>query len=273
MLAAEASASVAHIVALRVVAIDSTTAPAITLLARRWQVPVSVPAEGLDRDQLAAVGSIFGVAGARLCIGHGTNLADALALTADIATAGATGSLGLCWEVRPSIERLDDAGAVLLAARTQLGLVRLYGGGAGTARPGRPGDRVAADRSCALPVFGPDRAGAQCTGAPAALARLARVEKAHRLREWTRCAGDRARCARGRAEGPTRDDSRRLPAPAGRCDPETHRRSRSELHVLHARSHGASGQFRLRYNRARSRHLARRSATYIAPGAPDAPVP
>jgi uncharacterized protein (DUF2249 family) len=129
VLAADASASVAHIVALRVAGIDSAMAPAIALLARRWQVPVSVPAEGLDRDQLAAVGSIFGAAGARLCIGHGTDLADTLALSADIATAGATGSLGLCWEVRPSIERLDDAGAVLLAARTQLGLVRLYGGG------------------------------------------------------------------------------------------------------------------------------------------------
>ncbi len=128
-LVAKTSAADSHIVALRVEALDRATAPVLALLARHWDVPVSVPAQGVAPDDLAAVGSIFEAAGARLLVGHTTNLAETTALITAIAEAGVAASVGLSWEVRPSTESLDDAGAVLFAARAQLGLVRLYGGG------------------------------------------------------------------------------------------------------------------------------------------------
>lgn len=128
-LADHASASEAHVVALRVLALDRTTAPAIALLAAHWDVPVSVPGSAVAPDELTAIGSIFAAAGARLYLGHGTNLDTTMARLAAIETAGVAESVGLAWEVRPSAEALDEAGAVLFAARQHLGLVRLYGGG------------------------------------------------------------------------------------------------------------------------------------------------
>lgn len=128
-LALGAGASEAHITALRVQAIDRATAPTLALLARHWDVPVSTPANASVTADVSALGRIFAAAGARLHLGHGTNLNDVMALLTSIQDAGVTDNVGLAWEVQPLVESLDDAGAVLFAVREHLGLVRLYGGG------------------------------------------------------------------------------------------------------------------------------------------------
>lgn len=128
-LATDASASQAHVVALRVLSLDRDCAPVIALLAARWQVPVSVPAHSQAVDDIATIGRIFAAAGARLHLGHGTSVSGMMAVLSAIQDAGVDQTVGLAWELRPSSEGLEDAGAVLFAAREHLGLVRLYGGG------------------------------------------------------------------------------------------------------------------------------------------------
>jgi uncharacterized protein (DUF2249 family) len=122
-------AEAARIVALRVEALDLTSARPLARLAGRWNVPVSVPRQAVDDATLSALAEIFASNSARLLIGHGTDLGETMDLMAAIDAAGAARSIGLAWEVRPSSQSLDDAGAVLLAARERLGLVRLHGGG------------------------------------------------------------------------------------------------------------------------------------------------
>lgn len=128
-LAGRASASQAHIVALRIDELDRGAAPAVALLAAHWNVPVSVPSQAIENRELAGLAAIFEAAGARLYVGHSTDLVETMTLISALETAGFEKSLGLAWEVRPSTESLEDAGAVLFAAREHLGLVRLYGGG------------------------------------------------------------------------------------------------------------------------------------------------
>lgn len=123
------SASQAHIVALRVDTLDPNTAPVVALLAAKWQVPVSVSAAAVARDDYKALGAIFQAAGARLNLGHGTDLVEAMSLVTALEHDGLAGVVGLAWEVQPSVQRLDDAGAVLFAVREHLGIVRLHGGG------------------------------------------------------------------------------------------------------------------------------------------------
>lgn len=119
----------ARIVALRVEALDVTSALPLARLAGRWKVPVSVPWQAVDDTLLSTLAAIFESSGARLFLAHGTDLDETMALIAAIDAAGAAGSIGLAWEIRPSTQSLDEAGAVLLAARERLGLVRLHGGG------------------------------------------------------------------------------------------------------------------------------------------------
>jgi uncharacterized protein (DUF2249 family) len=124
----DASAS-ARIVALRVEALDLSSAGAVARLAARWNVPVSVPGKAIERAALSRLARIFGSHGSHLLVGHETDLGETMTLMSDIDAAGADGAIGLAWEIRPSTTSLDDAGAVLLAARERLGLVRLHGGG------------------------------------------------------------------------------------------------------------------------------------------------
>ena len=123
------AAETAHIVALRAEALDLASAPPLARLAGRWNVPVSVARHAVDDAALSALAEIFGSSSARLLIGHKTDLNETMDLMAAIDAAGAAASIGLAWEVRPSSQSLDEAGAVLLAARERLGLVRLHGGG------------------------------------------------------------------------------------------------------------------------------------------------
>lgn len=127
-LAHGASASQGHVVALRLESLSLSDAPAVALLAAKWSVPVSVPSEALRATELGAFAAVFEAAGAKLHVSHGTDLTEALALISSLDKANAQ-SIGLAWEVKPSTDALDDAGAVLFAVREHLGLVRLYGGG------------------------------------------------------------------------------------------------------------------------------------------------
>lgn len=117
-----------RIVALRIAQLDDRNAPAVARASAALGVPVSVPPGALDRYMLARVLPAF-TAGGRLLLGHGTDLDETLSTIAAIRAAGPAASLGLAWEIRPAIDGLEEASAILLAARELLGLVRLHGGG------------------------------------------------------------------------------------------------------------------------------------------------
>jgi uncharacterized protein (DUF2249 family) len=127
-LGADTGAS-AHVVALRAEELDLESAGPVARLAARWNVPVSVPGRALEKADLSTLAEVFRSNGSRLLVGHETDLGETMALISAIDGADAAGSIGLAWEIRPSTGSLDDAGAVLLAARDRLGLVRLHGGG------------------------------------------------------------------------------------------------------------------------------------------------
>ena len=101
-LATDASASQAHVVALRVLSLDRVAAPVIALLAARWQVPVSVPAQSRAIDDIAAIGRLFAAAGARLYLGHGTTVSGMMTVLSSIQDADVDSSVGLAWELRPA---------------------------------------------------------------------------------------------------------------------------------------------------------------------------
>lgn len=117
-----------RIVALRIAQLDDRNAPAVARASAALGVPVSVPPDTLDRYMLARVIPAFG-GGGKLLLGHRTDLDETLAAIAAIRAAGLSSSLGLAWEIRPSTDGLEQASAILLAARELLGLVRLHGGG------------------------------------------------------------------------------------------------------------------------------------------------
>ncbi|MCC6521403.1 MAG: DUF2249 domain-containing protein [Polyangiaceae bacterium] len=125
---AAARAAGLRVVALAAARVDAATAPALARAAASLEVPVSVPGAAVPEAELAAVGRAFARAGGRLLLAHGSALDAVLALLAAV-RAARTPALGLAWEVRPSSESLDERGAILLAARAELGLVRFFGGG------------------------------------------------------------------------------------------------------------------------------------------------
>lgn len=115
-----------RIVALRAERIDLQSAPRLARASARFRVPLSVPAFAVPRGALHELAQIFAQAKARLLLAHATALEEVLALLPHVVSEP---SLGLAWEVRPSTEDLSDRGAILVAAREYLGLVRLHGGG------------------------------------------------------------------------------------------------------------------------------------------------
>lgn len=117
----------ARIVALRVDSIDERSAPGLARISTKLEVPVSVPRSGAA--DLPAVAAAFSKVGGRLLLGEGSHLEAMADLAATIRDANAGDSLGIAWELRPSSESLEDAGAILFAIRDRLGLVRLHGGG------------------------------------------------------------------------------------------------------------------------------------------------
>ncbi|HWV38040.1 MAG TPA: DUF2249 domain-containing protein [Vulgatibacter sp.] len=117
----------ARIVALRVEAIDARSAPGLAQRSAKLEVPVSVPRGGVA--DLPAVVAAFSKVGGRLLLAEGSHLDAMVALARSIRERNAGDALGIAWELRPSSESLEDAGAILFAIRDLLGLVRLHGGG------------------------------------------------------------------------------------------------------------------------------------------------
>lgn len=128
-IAARALALGARVVALRVARLGRQAAPALARAAAVLDAPVSVPRGSIASTELGELAAIFARTGSRLLLGHGTDLDSVIATVAAIRAGGAPAALGLAWEVQPSSAALDDAAAMLLAMRRQLGLVRLHGGG------------------------------------------------------------------------------------------------------------------------------------------------
>jgi uncharacterized protein (DUF2249 family) len=98
----------------------------------RLGAPVSVAADAVAPEALPGLARVFARAGGRLLIGRPTDLAAVAALAGALDALGPAGdaaALGIAWELRPSTERLADAGAVVFAAGPHLGVVRLHGGG------------------------------------------------------------------------------------------------------------------------------------------------
>lgn len=121
-------ASGTRVVALRAEVLDGRSAEALATVSAELGVPVSI-SHRFAAGELGAIAKVFERAGGRLLLGHGTKLDEVLDRLAVIDALGAPRALGLAWELRPATERLHEAGAVLLAARERLGLVRLHGGG------------------------------------------------------------------------------------------------------------------------------------------------
>jgi len=117
----------ARIAALRVDAIDASAAPALARISAKIEAPVSVPRSGVV--DLPAVAAAFAAVGGRLLLAEGSHLDAMVELARGVRTIGAGDAVGIAWELRPSAEGLEDAGAILFAIRDLLGLVRLHGGG------------------------------------------------------------------------------------------------------------------------------------------------
>lgn len=119
----------ARVVAIRIERPDAAHAGAVADASARLGAPVSIPRHACPEDKLTALANVFAHAGARLLIGQRTDLAEMVALADAIDGSAHRTSLGIAWELRPSTERLSEAGAVIVAAGERLGLVRLHGGG------------------------------------------------------------------------------------------------------------------------------------------------
>src|SRR5690606_4156029 len=124
--ARQLQSSGARVLALRSERLVRSCVPALARAAAVLAAPVSVPARAVAVHALPELAEAFADAGARLLLSHATDLDQIVALLPAIAEHS---TLGLAWDVRPASEDLEGRGAVLLAAREQLGLVRLYGGG------------------------------------------------------------------------------------------------------------------------------------------------
>lgn len=119
----------APLVSLRVREMPMEKAPVFAKAAALLRVPISTPPSELVVASLFEYAKAFRQQGGKLLLEMGTNLDEALSLLERVALADAGPSLGMAWEIRPSTESLDDAGAVLFTCRERLGLVRLHGGG------------------------------------------------------------------------------------------------------------------------------------------------
>ncbi|HSN30275.1 MAG TPA: DUF2249 domain-containing protein [Kofleriaceae bacterium] len=119
-------AAQARVVALRAASLED--AAELADASRTLAAPVSIAANALAPALLDRVVARFERAGARLLIGHGSDLDGALAALGTV-RARDSAALGLAWEIEPAALRLDIASAVLFATRELLGVVRLHGGG------------------------------------------------------------------------------------------------------------------------------------------------
>lgn len=117
------------VTALRTERIESSAITALAALSGELGVPVSIPVGAVTSHSLGDLAGRFAEANGTLLVGFGTDLDQVVALTAALEELGDPPAVGLAWEIRPRGEDLEASGAVLLAAREHLRLVRLYGGG------------------------------------------------------------------------------------------------------------------------------------------------
>jgi len=127
--ASRLAATKTRVVALRAESLPMQHVAALAEASAALGVPVSVPSESIERRALPTLARTFSAAGGRLLVGEATDLAAMTDLATAVRAAGSASSLGIAWELRPSSDRLADAGAILFAAGDRLGLVRLRGGG------------------------------------------------------------------------------------------------------------------------------------------------
>lgn len=119
----------ASVVALRAETFDEHFAADLARVSGQHRVPLSVPPGAVSADSLPRLARVFSDRGGTLLIGFATDLEQVVAATTALREAGNPPSLGLAWELRPNTDDLRISGAVLLAAREHLRLVRLHGGG------------------------------------------------------------------------------------------------------------------------------------------------
>lgn len=94
----------------------------------RLGAPVIAGRRSVHASAIAELDELYASAGGQLCVTHGTDAEEAAELTAAIASAGAS-RVRTAWELRPRVEDLGDAAAVLLGASETLAYIRLRGGG------------------------------------------------------------------------------------------------------------------------------------------------
>lgn len=128
-LAARIGAARVRVVSLRAETLEGLALVDLARLSGELSVPLSIPLGAVAGTSLSDLARPFSEAGGTLLLGFGTDLDQVLTVDAALRAAGTPASLGLAWELQPSSEDLGASGAVLLAARERLGLVRLYGGG------------------------------------------------------------------------------------------------------------------------------------------------
>lgn len=128
-LAARVRAARVRVVALRAERLDDAAAGSLAHLSGELGVPASAPLDEVTRGSLPKLARVFADAGGTLLAAFGTDLERVIAATAALERADDPPSVGLAWDLRPGSEDLSSSGAVLLAARRHLRLVRLYGGG------------------------------------------------------------------------------------------------------------------------------------------------
>lgn len=128
-LAATVRTSGARIIALRVETFNKGHADKLARLSAELGVPVSTPPGAVASEEIASLEQVFAAAGGTLLLGFGTDLTEAIAVMAALTKAGDPLSMALSWDLRPSVDELSAAGAILLTARRQLRVVRMHGGG------------------------------------------------------------------------------------------------------------------------------------------------
>lgn len=119
----------ARILALRVEALEAAAAATLARISAKLEAPVSVPAAGVAERDLPAIAAAFAGVGGRLLLAEGSKVDEMIGLARMVRDLDAGDAVGIAWEVRPSSESLQEAGAILFAIRDRLGLVRLHGGG------------------------------------------------------------------------------------------------------------------------------------------------
>lgn len=111
-----------------VTSVEAASSEALVKAAAAAKAPVVAARGVVPAGAISELDALYGRAGARLYVMHGTDAEEAAALAEAVASAGAR-HVSTAWELDPAAEDLADAPAVLLVAGETLGYVRLRGGG------------------------------------------------------------------------------------------------------------------------------------------------